>query len=395
MARRFTLKRYADQGRLRRVRFELLMEFLVPYRPFFKKRSLVFAAGREEFDYDGLAAVLREPGRDTPDALTDALFLLEDVSGPKNSDRLADLARSLEVDLPEDFTSEDAAVAVFLADPDALRNVQCAAASRTPRKYDFFAPRQVPERPIALESEALHARIERELDRWLDQSGKGRGNVSFQTTFDGPSCLVTIRHGGHYRRENRIDVGQISTFAFRPPEYDVLLIDLPTGMIGMNLANKSKRQREAFLRILGGAVLAPGNVYEPAVRYSFDPLWRDGTDAMRCDDIPGLENARVKEWAWHRMGVDLVRTVNVGTDLFAEMAKGHVVAITPETQFSMAKFELRFVGNPTPRIVILRGSNTAEYTRDEDAPLIEEWLLRRGFRLPPRRRAREVQAHVA
>jgi hypothetical protein len=382
MSRKFALKRYADQGCLRRVRFGLLMDLLGRHQPFFVRRGLDLVAAVDSFDYDSLAAILRAPGRDTPDELIDALFLLDDLCEPKHSDRLADLAKTLGVDLPEDFTPEDAATAIYLADPEALRKLQCSTVARAPRTFGFFAPGLPLDAPVALEDEFLLAKIKRELDQWLDKYGKGRGNVSIQTTVEGPTCLVTIRHGGHYRRGNKIDAGEISTFAFRPPEYDVLLIDLPAGVIGLNLANKSKRQMEKFLQVFGDNLLGPGNGYAPAIRYSFAPLWRDGADSMRCDDIPGMEWVRATEWSWHRVGVKLVRTHNAGTDLFEEMEAGNVVAITPATQFVMVKFEIKFANHPKPRVVVLRGTNTAEYTRDEDAPVVEEWLLRRGFRLP-------------
>lgn len=238
-------------------------------------------------------------------------------------------------------------------------------------------------------------RVARDLDGWFTEYGKGRGNVSIQTSVDGPTSFVTIRHGGNYKRASQIDTGKLSTIAFRPPEYDVLLFELATGMVGINLVNKSKRQQAAFLRILGRHFLGINNVYEPAIRHTFEPLWRDGAASMRCDDVPDLEWARVSEWEWRRVGVNMVRTVNVGVDLFAEMEQGAVAALTKDTQFTMAKFVLKFTNHPHPRAVTLRGSNTAEYMRDEDAPVVEDWLSRRGFLLSLCKRTREARISVA
>ena len=44
-----------------------------------------------------------------------------------------------------------------------------------------------------------------------------------------------------------------------------------------------------------------------------------------------------------------------------------------------AAFKVKFADSKTPRSVCIRPSNIAEYTRDDDGALVEQWLTKRGF----------------
>jgi hypothetical protein len=44
-----------------------------------------------------------------------------------------------------------------------------------------------------------------------------------------------------------------------------------------------------------------------------------------------------------------------------------------------ATFAVKFAGSRKPRTVVIKPSNVAQFTRDEDAGLVERWLEARGF----------------
>ena len=44
-----------------------------------------------------------------------------------------------------------------------------------------------------------------------------------------------------------------------------------------------------------------------------------------------------------------------------------------------ASFQVKFTDAKNPRTVTIRPSNIAQYTRDSDADVVEDWLQRRGF----------------
>jgi hypothetical protein len=44
-----------------------------------------------------------------------------------------------------------------------------------------------------------------------------------------------------------------------------------------------------------------------------------------------------------------------------------------------ASFQVKFTDSKTARTVTIRPSNIAQYTRDSDAAVVEDWLTKRGF----------------
>jgi hypothetical protein len=52
--------------------------------------------------------------------------------------------------------------------------------------------------------------------------------------------------------------------------------------------------------------------------------------------------------------------------------------------------KVKFVDCKTPRSVTIKPPNVAQYTRDSDAVILEEWMAQRGFILHE-----EVEEHAA
>lgn len=48
-------------------------------------------------------------------------------------------------------------------------------------------------------------------------------------------------------------------------------------------------------------------------------------------------------------------------------------------RLSKASFQIKFSDSKTPRTVTLSSGNRAQFKRDDDAEILEEWLIRRGF----------------
>ena len=45
----------------------------------------------------------------------------------------------------------------------------------------------------------------------------------------------------------------------------------------------------------------------------------------------------------------------------------------------LTRFQIKFSDSKTPRTVTLSSGNRAQFKRDDDAEILEEWLIRRGF----------------
>jgi hypothetical protein len=54
-----------------------------------------------------------------------------------------------------------------------------------------------------------------------------------------------------------------------------------------------------------------------------------------------------------------------------------------------ASFQVKFADSKTPRTVVIKPSNVAQFTRDDDSVLVERWLEARGFILGPEAEERD------
>lgn len=106
--------------------------------------------------------------------------------------------------------------------------------------------------------------------------------------------------------------------------------------------------------------------------------------------MAGLEWVRLREvhvfWGGAEHAVEIHRADNVFRALDERGVR------LPETaRLVRAVFQVKFTDSRRPRSVTIRPSNVAQYTRDDDAELIEQWLRRRGFILTAEQR--EEAAH--
>ena len=53
--------------------------------------------------------------------------------------------------------------------------------------------------------------------------------------------------------------------------------------------------------------------------------------------------------------------------------------IHPHPRIIRAGFQVKFSDAKRPRTLVIRPSNIAQYTRDSDSELLEDWMGRRGF----------------
>ena len=88
--------------------------------------------------------------------------------------------------------------------------------------------------------------------------------------------------------------------------------------------------------------------------------------------------ARLKEirfswdeaWGWE--------TIQKADDVFAVISRGHW-AMPKRPRITLAGFLVKFTDEKVPRSVTVRAGNIAEYTRDDDSDVVEEWLVKRAF----------------
>jgi hypothetical protein len=225
-----------------------------------------------------------------------------------------------------------------------------------------------------VESERIKA-LEAHLDRWFIDKKRGRGCRVLEYRRN-KAIWFLIRHGAHFRREGSLVEGRSSSVYYRPEKFDVVVYDGELGELRMNARSKVVRElyREAIgLHVFGNVGHFPGKE-----KYTLEPLRSDGRASLACGDIEGLRWITLKEIQYLWYGRISEIEIHRAEDVFS-VFESRKTTIPTKPRLLRANFQVKFMDSRTPRAVAIRPPNVAQYARDDDSELIEEWLLRRGF----------------
>lgn len=109
-----------------------------------------------------------------------------------------------------------------------------------------------------------------------------------------------------------------------------------------------------------------------------EPLRESGSASILCDDIEGIDWVRLKEFQIYWPGTHNEIEIRKAEDIFASL-EARDRSIPNGGRLSKASFQIKFSDSKTPRTVTLSSGNRAQFKRDDDAEVLEEWLIRRGF----------------
>jgi len=163
---------------------------------------------------------------------------------------------------------------------------------------------------------------------------------------------------------------------YRPEKYDVLVYEPEIGEIRMHACGKT--ERETLRRLFGLHLFRSEDFFLKEGKYTLEPLRSDGSASLVCTDIDGIDLVTLKEIHYFWGGAESEMEIRKATDLFAAFS-GRNRHIPDRVGIVRASFSVKLTNSKTARTVTIRPPNTAHYTRDDDAALIEEWLQKRGF----------------
>lgn len=375
----FNLRRFSNAESLRAVDLQHLVAFLRPFEAFLPQRGLELPDSPSacDFDYDALVAVFMEPGPDTPPELIDALFYVHEMSTDRGMDALigAAVQRSLSLKPREDQSPADIAFQMWALDPELVQELHAEQFITHARSFEYYQCKS--ERPprFSLPIASVFRSLEKDLDKWFEAHRRGHGTRVFAFSKD-DGVWFLVRHGSPYRREGSIRDGQPSSVHFRPLKFDVLVYDPRIGEIRINAASQGEKSlyREQF----GKHFFGDPDFFPGSNKYNLDPLRRDGRDSLVCVDVSGMEWVRLKEIRFYRGGAFGEIEVRKASDVFAAYdARG--AALPQRPRIVGAVFETKFEDCSRPRTIAIKPPNVAQYTRDADSTIIENWLAMRGF----------------
>ncbi len=318
----FNLRRFLNPDALKTISGERLLALLGPHEDYLAMRGVALppACSDGGIDYEGLAGVFMSPGPDTPRDLANALYMVHETSTPEiMNDLLAEMeSRGIAID-GHGATPADVAVQAWLKCPEALETRHAERLGLRRRSFEYYQTDRTPVPEFEEPSREVLDNLERDLDNWFEQSGRGRCcKVIVHCHAD--EVWFFVRHGDPFRREGCVEDGSSSSVFFRPEKHDLLIYNPALGEVRINAGTKAERRmyRVKFgLHLFGDESFFPGEA-----KYSLLPLLVDGEASTACTDVAGMEWVKLREIHYYWGGPMREVEIRKADDLFAALAEG-------------------------------------------------------------------------
>jgi hypothetical protein len=371
----FRLRRFSNPEILQAIAPRRLLAFLEPHRAFFEARGLGLprAPTPRAIDYERLVNLFMAPETGFPKELLDALFLVDEMATPHGMDALLDTP-GLSLEEGAEDSPADIAVQVWLLDRHLLESKHAEQFLVRPRSFECYQTARAKIPPFALPAPVVCSDLEQDLDDWFEAKNRGRGaRVFVYPREDGVWFLV--RHGEPFNREESLNGPETTSVCYRPLRYDVLVYQPEIGELRVNA--RSKHEKRLYRTQFGKHFFGDEDFFPGDSKYTLEPLLTRGEAALACVDVPGMEWVRLREAHFFLGGPSNEVQSHRADDVFAAFRSRD--GKPPAGRIIRAVFQVKFTDSKRPRSVTIRPSNIAQYTRDDDAELVEQWLRRRGF----------------
>ena len=357
--------------------------------------ALPEADAAASIDYDALASLLMEPDK-LPTGLREAFYFIHEMATPEGMECLLEAAEQAGIEIvgTPGPTPGDVAVQVWLKDRELLERTHAEQFLQNARSFQSFGTEHspVPEyrdpTPRTFESfgtavspvpkyrdpMARADKIKKDLDDFFDKKKRGRNTKVFPYVRD-DSVWFLVRHGDPFERRGAIgDKGESVGVYYWPEKFDVLVLDPVEGELRINARNKGEKKE--YRKVFGRHLYKNDDFFGGESKYTLEPLREKGEDAIAL--IEGMDDVRVTEVDFLWGGSHNEREIRKADDIFAAY-KDRGRTFPAKAPIIKACFRVTFSNSDTPRTVIIKPPNVAQYTRDTDSVIVERWLKARGF----------------
>jgi hypothetical protein len=380
----WSLRRFSCPEVLKSINPDHLVAFLKPHRRFFTSRGVSLPApnATDEIDYQALVKVFLSPDAKTPKELIDALYFVDELATPEGMDALLAEADRLDLSLDDgnDHTPADVAVQVWLLNKDILERKHAENYLAKVRSFEYYQTdrykRPAFKRPaFKRPSDKQLAALASDLDDWFEKKKRGRGSRVIMGDQD-ESVWFLVRHAEPFKREESMDGVETSSVCFRPLKYDVLIYSPHIGELRINA--RSKGEKQLYRTKLGKHLFGDEDIFPGAEKYTLDPLRENGADSLACFDVDGIEWVKLREVQFFFTGNPWEVVTRKSDDVF-KLFESRKKSFPEAGRIIKASFQIKFTDSKTPRTVVIKPSNIAQFARDDDSVLVEKWLEARGF----------------
>ncbi len=375
----FRLRHFSNVGTLKSIAPERLLALVTPHHEFFSRRgySLPVKGHADQFDYQELVRIFMTPDANSPRELLDALFLIDEMSTPEAMDSLigALIKGGHKLDDASDQSPADVAVQVWLLESDILERKHAEQFLYRPKSFEYYQTDREKISPFVAPSPTKRLAIEKSLDDWFETKKRGRCAKVFVYP-EKDEVRILVRHGEPFKREESVKDADVESVCYRPLKYDVVVYNSFLGELRVNaqLAGEKTLCREQ----LGHHLFGDAAFFNLDKKYTLEPLREYGLASMACGDIEGIESVTLSEVHFMWGGAYREIEVRKATDVFAAY-EARSRDFPEKAGLVKAVLKVKFTDAKTERSVTIRPPNVAQYTRDSDAVVLEQWLEQRGF----------------
>lgn len=260
-----------------------------------------------------------------------------------------------------------------------LRDLHLAQSTLRPRSFQYFMADESCTEPVREPGDSQLRMMENAADIWFSKLHCGTG-TRVHLTLRGCEWWFLVRHGERMRRFNAVATdGSQSVHCFRPETFDLIVYNANTEELRINAPSEGRRQ--FYRRTIGTYIFGRENHFPGTNKYNLQPLTDNGRDAMVCSDVARLFGAELTGLKFTYTDDSRSRVAGYsGEDIFGLFETG-LCQFPRNAKLLQATFKLRIADSERPRSVTIKPPNVAQYVRDDDAHVVEQWLQGRGFSL--------------
>jgi hypothetical protein len=394
----FRLNRFVSQPEvLRGIAPEILLALLADHAAALEAQGLTLPdeADAASIDYERMKDLLMEPDR-LPPRLREAFYFIHEMATREGMACLLEAAAQAEppieiVSKPSETTigtlglivgepgptPGDVAVQVWLKDHELVERIHAEQFLQNARSFRSFGTAVTPVPPHR-NPIAVVPQIKNDLDDYFEMKKRGRHTKVFPYVRDG-CVMFLLRHGDPFKRGSAIDErGESVGVYYWPEKFDVLALDPVGGELRINTRNKGEWSE--YRKVFGRHLYGDDKFFSVGETYTLEPLQTIGEDAIA--PIDGIERVVLTEVRFDWGGKYNEKEIREADDVFAlYRAPNRKFPTTP--RIVKACFRITFSDSAKPRTVTITPPNEAQYMRDDDSAVVEQWLKSRGFIAKP------------
>ncbi len=373
---RFNPKSFPQPDLLKTIQPGKLIRLLEPCRQFLEERGLLLPLGPDpEIDYMQLSLILAQPDEFMPPQIIEGLHVISNLGTDANFDQLFEIARRNFIEIDAESTATDLAASIWLEAPDMLVLKEREIGTYRRRKFESFCARDPEDvrRPQDLPQD--FSELEADLEGWFMAKKRGVGCRVLRTDFP-EEVRFLVQHGQLCKREPSRKGRESTCTFFRPEKTDIVVYDYAYNEL--KISTSTIGEVRLYLEKFGKHVFGDPDKFLYSKKYTLSPLLQIGAPALRCRDVGGMEWVRLTElnYTWSDSPDSSHRWKS--SDVFSLLAR-RGREIDQDADLINARFAVKLAGATSPRPLLVRPPNIAEYGRGEEASVIENWLRVRGF----------------